>query len=380
MCYSQDELQTYLDSEVTQQKRWEIEVHLENCKECQNIFSELKKQDEMVGSVLEGYNSINQKLKPNTKQAWKRFTKEYAGESRRHLSEGVGQYMRRYGKIAAVLATMISLAALLSFAPVRASVADFLSIFRMDRIETVNITPRDLARLEEVMKSGGEEVNIENFGEVAVEGKEETKIVSLEEAQKAVDFSLKIPGTPVDGFGSPTISMQSSMKVKLNLDVEKVNSLITSFGGNELLPETIDGKTFILGIPTMIRAEYPAVDQGSRPLDIAQARSPEIMVPGEVDVDTIRDALLGLEVLPEDFRKKLAAVDDWQRTMLVPNIDGSTQEVSVNGLDGVFVSSPNKIESIEKSGALIWPQDGIITVVEGELTLEEALAIASLMK
>lgn len=290
------------------------------------------------------------------------------------------QVMSRQVKIAAALVAVVLLAVLLSIGPVRSSVADFLRIFRMEKIDTVDISFQDLAKLEHAMKNGGKNIDIQNFGKVAVEGREETKVVSLEEAQKAVDFPLMIPNTALNDFGSPTYKMQAPIKISLTLDIQKVNSLITSFGSDNLLPDTIDGKTFTLNVPTIIRAEYPAATPGSRPLIIAQARSPEIIVPKDVDVDQIRDALLSLEVLPENLRSQLAAVNDWQQTMLVPNIDGSTQKVSVNGLGGVFVSPPDHTEQTEKGGALIWPQDGIITVIQGEFTLENALAIATQMK
>jgi hypothetical protein len=380
VCYDDGDLRAYLDSELDRQKSWEMELHLAKCRECQEVLDELKMQDEMVSSTIEDYRHATRDFVSNKGVAWQRFLEKHEKGNKKRFWRGVDQLMRSYAKIAALAVAFILLAVLLSFGSVRSSIAGLLGIFRVNQIETVDVSPKDLAQIEQAMKNGGEDIDIRNFGKISVNGSEETRIVSREEAQKAADFSLKIPNGPVAQYGAPTIRMQSAMDVKIALDVTKVNSLIGSLGGSKLLPAAMDGKTFTLNVPTMIRAEYPAADQAARPLTIGQARSPEIKVPDEVDVEEIRDALLDIQILPDQFRKKLAAVDDWQHTLLVPNIDGSTQKVVVNGNDGVFVSSPKERNWGGSSAALIWLQDGVINVVEGGITLDDAMAIASLMK
>ena len=380
MCYEQGELQAYLDGEVSRQNSWEIEVHVADCERCRAALDELRQQEAVVTAGIEEHNRTVGDHQSNREKAWGRFVEEQAEGNKRSLLRGVDRMMRRNAKLAAAAGVVLSLALLLSLGPVRSSIAGFLGIFRVDKIETVQISPQDLARIEEAMKSGGEDLEIPNFGKIDVKGKEESRIVSLEETRKAVDFSVRIPDGAVAGFGAPTIRVQSPVSAKLVLDVEKANSLISSFGGKKMLPGTIDGKSFSLEVPAVVRAEYPAASQDARALNISQARSPEIKVPEDVDVEDIRDALLSIEILPSDLRSKLAAVDDWRHTMLVPNIDGSAKNVTVNGSDGVFITSPEHRQWRGESSALIWLQDGVITVIEGDLTLDAAMDIASGMK
>jgi len=380
MCFDQEELLAYLDHEIVGERRWKMEMHLAACKKCQSALDELKEQTESIRLSLACYNDKAQKLNPDTNEAWSKLIERYERENKHSLLKGVGETMSKYMKIAVAAAALILMAGLFSIGAVRSAVADFLSVFRVEKVETVTISRQDLAGLEQAMEKGGKDIHIQNLGDVAVEGRTEMRIVSSEEAAESVDFSLNIPDKALAGYGTPTFRMQPAMKIKFTLDVNKVNTLITSMGGNKLLPQTIDGKTFAINTPAGITAEYPAAAQDSRPLMIAQTRSPEIVVPDGVDVNEIRDALLGLEVLPRDLRQKLAAVNDWQHTMIIPSIEGSSKEVTVNGAKGVFVSSPRHEDRDWNSGALIWPEDGVISVVQGALSLDEAVGIASQMK
>src|SRR3989337_1453046 len=106
MCYSKEEIQAYLDSEVAQQERWRMEVHIADCQECQNFLAELKKHDKTVLSGLKNYTSTIQNLNPDSKQAWLQFTEKHGRERKRYLLKGVGQYMNRNAKIAGALAVV----------------------------------------------------------------------------------------------------------------------------------------------------------------------------------------------------------------------------------------------------------------------------------
>ena len=60
------------------------------------------------------------------------------------------------------------------------------------------------------------------------------------------------------------------------------------------------------------------------------------MPPG-VNPLELRDVLLGLPFLPQNVRSQLAGVQDWQNTLLIPNIDGTSREINVAGMAGVIV-------------------------------------------
>jgi len=72
------------------------------------------------------------------------------GPDREHhiKTKGVFGLLRAYRKLAAAVAAVAFLGILLSFAPVRAVAAQFLTLFRVQKIETVGISAEDLNRIQ----------------------------------------------------------------------------------------------------------------------------------------------------------------------------------------------------------------------------------------
>jgi hypothetical protein len=164
--------------------------------------------------------------------------------------------------------------------------------------------------------------------------------------------------------------------MNLTLDTVNINKMIQSFGSDKLLPDDLNGKTFTVNIPAQVTAKYKGLENDT--IIVGQSRSPELIAPGS-DVLAIRDALLALPILPDNLRSQLASIDDWQHTIIVPNVDGSSQEVKVNGAEGVFISQPDGSDT-EDISCLVWQKDGVVYAVSGRLTMEQALDTASLMK
>ena len=64
-----------------------------------------------------------------------------------------------------------------------------------------------------------------------------------------------------------------------------------------------------------------------------------------------------------------------------PDVEGSTQEITVDGVAGVYVTLPEEYR--EDSGPvniMVWEKDGVVYAVTGQFSLEEALMIGNSMK
>lgn len=323
------------------------------------------------------------------RKAWRRLCREMDMGKSEH-KEVVFIMKSKYKKAVAALATGAALFTLFSFAPVRATAADLLKIFRVDKIQTIAIDPADMRQLEDVLRKQGGKADIRNFGAVESSGHMSTSKVSLEEARKAVDFPLSLPADAPAGYTAPVYTRLTGTEVSFNLNAGNINSTIKALGGDKFLPAELNGKTFTLKVPNAVTAEYKSAD-GSKTLFVGESKSPEIQVPSGVDENAVRDALLSIPVLPENLRSQLAAINDWQHTLLIPSIDGSTTEVAVNGSQGVFMQSPaGNYQHGDQNGqgsagrqinSLIWQDNGVIHIISGEaLSQEQAAAVASAMK
>jgi len=87
-------------------------------------------------------------------------------------------------------------------------------------------------------------------------------------------------------------------------------------------------------------------------------------VPEDSDVNEVRKAILDLPVIPEDIRRKLASLENWQNTLYVPQPpNGTAEEVDINGAGGVIIKE-TRGSGIEKN-ILMWQNDGLFYVLEG---------------
>ena len=282
--------------------------------------------------------------------------------------------MKRYKKAAAAAAIVLVLGLALSFPAVRTALAEALSVFRVNSMQIININPQDIQALEDAFRQGTGSIDIESFGQVEVEGKQERTAVSIAEAQQAVDFSLRMPDLAGYGLDLDSVYLETGCTVTMTLSVENINKGLEVLGGNIKLPEQLEGQSFSIVVPARVDAEYT---DGERNLSITQFSNPEIKVPADVDMEALRDTLLGIPVLPDHLRQQLLAVDPLN-TLLIPNIDGTARGININGTDGVLLQN----EDMAADGlALLWQQDGVFNLIIGNgFELAETLAIAAQMK
>lgn len=272
--------------------------------------------------------------------------------------------------MAAVLFTAFSIPA------VRSMAGELLTVFRMEKVQTVNISTEDIKQIERAFNEGAGNVNIDNFGQVEVVGKQEAVPVTFAQAADAVDFTVKLPQP--DGYEEPQLQKITSSTAHLTLDVANINSLLQAMGSTKLLPESLDGQTFTMHMPTAILANYRS---GDDMLTVTQVRSPEMKAPSGVDVLAIKDALLNVPALPDNLRNQLLAINDWQHTILIPNMDGTSRDVIVNGTQGVFVDGNARPDKSMAMSFLVWQNNGVVYTLSGtNLDEASALAIAGQMK
>jgi hypothetical protein len=313
------------------------------------------------------------------------------------------------GKIAAIAIGALLLGSF-AFGPVRAIASQVLGIFRVQRIQTISISQADLEKVGTVLAEGNGSVSLESLGDVSVDGASaEPSETTLAAAQAAVDFPVK---TPAGLEGTPTVVVQSPMTMKFKLHIDKVNQLLESYGATKLFSPSLDGKEFSIEMPATVVMAYPdpnvardvasdAKDPDADPdadpvadaarfsdptsaIIVAQTRGPQLHVPAGVNPLEIRDVLLGLPFLPDNVRKQLAGVQDWQSTLLIPNIEGTSRDISVGGMPGVVISPKDEagvggegaLASAEIPVVVMWNDNGVMRAVGGTGGEQRVLSVA----
>jgi hypothetical protein len=107
------------------------------------------------------------------------------------------------------------------------------------------------------------------------------------------------------------------------------------------------------------------------------------VVPDGVDASALRDVLLNLPFIPQTVRDRLASVNDWQSTLIIPNVDGAAHDVNVNGVNAVVISPKSavrdaraKVSPLHDNTTVIWNDNGVVRAVGGPIDEGTALSLA----
>lgn len=396
----------YLDRQLAPQEAAEVGAHLGRCPRCRQLLENLQAEQEEVAGLLEAYRKVAEEESRAGLQAGlrERYRVLPAGGEMRPAGpgwqaglsgesgliapiKGVGWKMKNYRKILAAAAAVVLTIGLLSYAPVRGFAAQILQVFRVNRVQILHFDPRDVQELEKALQTYDRRVDIASFGEVKREQVQNFARLDAENVRIGSQ-KIRIPAQLGSFRRVRDPEIQPGERFAIRPRVEGLNSFLSSLGSRSFLPEELDGKTFFIQVPPVVTASYEAPG-GGRYIILHRTVAPEITVPAGVNVEEVRDALLGIPVLPERMRRTLAQVNDWQNTLLIPDFmaeaAGPPVEVTVNGTRGVFIMQERPAPDLPARGisgsygVLIWPQ-GFLWNALGGVTLQEALDLAAALK
>lgn len=402
MCYDEGLWQAYLDNEVDSSNRAKMMEHLESCPLCRNVLAELEVRQDMVGPLLGPYREEMSKVRLAPLLAWERFVnRELEKKKKKGMLDLVQAYTRMLPKKAVAAAVVVILGSSLFIAPVRGAAAQFLQVFRAERITTVSISINDLQEIQRSIARGAGKIDLKSLGQVEISGKREVKTLEFAETQALSEFPVAVPSFVPEGFAAEKAQLAMPVAATFLLDVNKVNQLIQSLGGGHLLPDSVAGQSFSVTVPQSVTLSYQ--EEGGKRFTLTQGKSPQLGVPEEVDMEAVREAVLELPILPQDLKSQLAGIGDWRHTLVIPSMEGAAVDVNVNGNQGVYIQhgpSP-QVEVEVKEGApgpgeinvngnrgvvvgesnaaysmLVWQEDDVIYTISGNLDRETALQVA----
>ncbi|WP_309119405.1 hypothetical protein [Paenibacillus sp.] len=211
------------------------------------------------------------------------------------------------------------------------ALAVMMQTFRIQHMVGVEVSADDMATISGILESGSPEgdrsFNLAQYGTLSQSGGGEARTVTWDEAER------RMGGPLLRLEDSPSAEYQPATALTLNLNVDAVNRLLTRLGGATTLPAEADGKAIRLHIPDGVAA---AGSLSGKPVRLLQFGKPELTVEDGIDPAQVREAVLGLPVLPDSLRTKLAAIGDWQSTLPVPSRDGVTTNFRLGGHDAIL--------------------------------------------
>lgn len=363
-CPDKGTWQAYLDNEVSATEKDKLREHAASCPQCLTMLTRMSELADWSANRLAIYQSaIDQVVGSTVHQPGQRNS--INGELKG------GSWMKRgIKKWTAAAASVAILAGALTFAPVQQAVADFLSVFRVQQVQTIKVNPSEMEQMAKAIESQVGEVDLQQFGKVEVTKQPKVVKVSLAEAQGQVPFKLKQPTfVPANYTLANQVTVHQDGDASFRLNVDKSNALLKSLGAKNMLPEELQGKAFHIHMPAGVHMQF-MLQNGNRGFTLSQFSSPEVTVPTEVDPQTLRAALLDLPILPSDLRTQLANIEDWQHTLVIPETEG-LEKINIAGHEAIFAQGRGS-DYI----SMLWVDNGIIYQLRGLIDRGTAIKVA----
>ncbi|MBI4496858.1 MAG: hypothetical protein HY689_03025 [Chloroflexi bacterium] len=260
---------------------------------------------------------------------------------------------------------LLLLLAAFSLPAVRSAAEDFLSLFRVKRIQPVAAPPSDF-RLP---------VRPDAFATVTSQEQGGTRTFASVQEAAAAGFALRVPERLPAGLSeAPQVTVKEASRVSFVVDREQAEAALAAAGiSGVTLDAQLDGAEFHMSIPALAVLAY-----GDR-LRLVQGRSPEVQGPAGLDYDQLRaQALSVLAVSAPDTAAQLGAIGDWRTTLPVPvRSDTPWRAVTVDGVEGVLVEGG---EHASGQTFVLWQKDGALYGLRGAFPAADLLATANSLR
>ncbi|AGB18021.1 DUF2275 domain-containing protein [Thermoanaerobacterium thermosaccharolyticum] len=371
MCFDEGTLQSYLDGEIDESLKEQIKKHLDTCEKCSSRLNELKNLNSFLDKALKT-SSID------LNEAWENLNKKINKEER-----GVFHMFKKYKKYIAAAAAIAVIIASVALPPVQKAEAEILSLFRLNNFKAVTITPDDLQDIKnKFYQAGNKEIDLKQYGDIKVIGDDnpynEFSLDNINELKTYVGYNFKMPQDVKH------INVRKNQSIEFKLNIENINSLIKTLGGDKLLPVSLNGKTFKINLNNIVDLYSNDDKDKYKSYNLEIMKTPEIIVPDGINIDQVRDAVINMPFLPDDIKNQIASIKDWKNTLPMPvsNKD-NVKDVTINGNKGIAittVSSPSNDPKKYTYTELAWNENGITYIMNSNMSPDELIKIAESMR
>jgi len=361
----------YLDAELPTQLHQEMTAHLTACARCRTMYLQVQQTASFTAIKMGALRGAAEVAVVPPQHVLDRT------DHNKEDSSFMARIPPRW--VAAAAAALVATSLLIP--SVRATAAEWLTVFRAQEAQVVTINLGDLGS----MATGAAERRNASMagGQITTELLQrmsqlvQVQVIRNEEQQGDLSF-VEVQSR---GFVSPTylpagfldavgIGKGASSSERLfMIDIEGANAILALMGSKDLLPTELKGEALRVVQGPSTAFTYRGNDQE---LVVLQSSSPEISASGKVDLNQILATVIGglgsQFGLPTDLSDQLLAMD-LSRTIPLPLIQGISEEIKVNGATGAYYQDSNQT-------AVIWVRNGRVYAVFGTLARTELLKVA----
>jgi len=340
--------------------------HIAACDECVHELAAIRADADLVQAALATEVATTVDLDT----AWQRLSTATATRPTTPGSARVRAAAPRAGRLRATLRRPVAagvVAAALVVGAGAAAASGWVQIFRTERITPVSLSAADLNALPDLT----------DYGQVVVTGSSDVHSVP-DAAAAAVETGLDVPevaSLPQGVTGDPSYQVGGEVSATFTFSAERAAEAAAEAGGEmEPPPPGLDGSQVRLVAGPGV-AQVWSHQMGVPALIVGRAVAPTAFTssPSGVPFETLRDYLLSLPGLPEDVAAPLRTFNAGGSTLPlpVPADEVTTSTATVDGHDATVLATRDR-----SMAAVVWVDDGVLTVVGGALDTDEVLTVA----
>jgi hypothetical protein len=337
--------------------------HVATCTVCLAGLAAAQHDAAMVGAALRPEPAAS----PDVDSAWLRLASAVADDKSVPLvggvrkAEAVPRWRRPFLRrpvIAAVGAVVLLTGA------GAAAAADWLPIFRTERIAPAPVSRADLVDLPDLSAYGDLEV---------VQKPDLRSVATAAEAAKVTGLPVpQVSELPRGVRGEPAYQVGDRTTVLFTFSAEKAARAAAAAGRTPAPPPTgLDGSRFRLSAGPGVAAVWSS-GRGLPALAVGRAVAPTAVSSG-VPFQTARDYLLSLPGLPPEVADQLRAFSGTGTTLPLP-VPADTVTTSATDVGGVPATLLRTRDG--SMAGVVWVDDGVLTAVAGSLSTDEVLDVA----
>ena len=377
-------LQAYLDGELSPSDLQEVAAHLQSCPACQTEMAELRQSSELITMGLALYDPPPADV-PSTSLAWADFqaSTQPSGVSLwQSLNRRLSQMSRSFTphktvfRVAAIAAmALIIVVGLFTIVPAREAVAQFLDIFRVQRIVSLPIGQIDEDRLvgmTEMLDSG-------EYGEVEFlrEPGEPQIVANIADATALAGYAVKSPNEMPEGSALSKMQVVSGPHVRFDIDRETMELAVLALGIEDAKLPAVDRISAEADIPFVVHQHYDVDNPYGNAeawFEVVQAPIPDVAIPAGVDPTLMGELYLRLAGVPAQEAYQLAQTIDWTSTLVVPVPTEaiSSAEMEINGQPALLIRGATEADGYRQR-LLMWQHDGIMYAIQAERLSDSAV-------
>jgi hypothetical protein len=270
-------------------------------------------------------------------------------------------------------AAVVAVAALISVPGVRASVAHFVSMFRVINLVGVPVDSNRLAQLKaEDLQIGG---LIGEHVQVVQDPGAPVNVASLADAAAAAGMTLATPQWLPANTQVIETAVMGERVVRVTANSQRLQQVMDALGINDLtVPAGLDGHVVNVRVPPVVMIRYD--HQNARRTRLFQARTPQLTLPDSIDVQALGEIGLRILGLPPAEAKQFAEAIDWHTTLVVPVPPNATsfQQVDIGGHRGVLIQHQPRNQS--PTTTIVWSTSERVFALVSIQQVAEAMAMA----